>query len=154
MSHVTHMNESCHTDRMSHVTHANESWHTYECVMSVVWMCHVWMSHVPHTNDHGIHMHESRHIYKWVMSRIWMSHVTLMHESCHEWHDSCHAYEWVMSHIWMGHLIHMTESRPTHEWGILHSRTSLKWMSLLYRVAKTHRMPYPSRLFSAKELYN
>jgi len=50
MSHVTHMNASCHTYEwfmshiwMSHVTHTNESCHTYERVMS-----YVWMSHVPH----------------------------------------------------------------------------------------------------------
>ena len=29
MSHVTHMNESCHTYEWSHVTHMNESCHTY-----------------------------------------------------------------------------------------------------------------------------
>ena len=41
MSHVTHMNESCHAHEwvmshtwMSHVTHMNESCHTHEWVMS------------------------------------------------------------------------------------------------------------------------
>jgi len=51
MSHVTHMNESCHTPHfytygrvmscflpltiwMSHITHMNESWHTHEWVVS------------------------------------------------------------------------------------------------------------------------
>jgi len=42
---------------MSHVTHMNESCHTYEWVMS-----HIWMSHVTHMN-------ESCHIYEWVMSQ-------------------------------------------------------------------------------------
>jgi len=53
MSHVTHMNESCHTYEwvaahtwMSRVTHMNESCHTYERVMS-----HIRMSHVTHTNE-------------------------------------------------------------------------------------------------------
>jgi len=52
--------------RMSHVTHMNGSCHTYEWVMS-----HIWMSHVTHMNV-------SYHTYKWVMSHIWMSHVTHM----------------------------------------------------------------------------
>ena len=84
MSHVTHMNESCHTYQwvmsqlwMSHVTHTNESCHTYRWVMS-----QLWMSHVTHTN-------ESCHTYRWVMSQIWMSHVT---------HTSCHTHEHVLSH--------------------------------------------------------
>jgi len=62
MSHVTHMNESCHTYKsvmshiwMSHVTHMNESWHTYGWVIS--------------------HMNESCHTYEWIMSHIWMRHV-------------------------------------------------------------------------------
>ena len=41
--------------RMSHVTHMNESCHTHEWVMS-----HTWMSHVRYTN-------ESYHTYEWVM---------------------------------------------------------------------------------------
>ena len=56
---------------MSHVTHMNVSCHTYEWVMA-----HIWMSHVTHMN-------ESCHTYEWVMSHIWMSHVTHMNESCH-----------------------------------------------------------------------
>ena len=58
---------------MSHVTHMNESCHTYEWVM---W--HIWMSHVTHMN-------ESCHTYKWVTSHIWMSYVTHMNESCHKY---------------------------------------------------------------------
>jgi len=78
MSHVTHMNESCHTYewvmshiQMSYVTHMNESCHTYRWVMS-----HIWMSHVTHMN-------ESWHTYRWVISQIQMSHVTHANESCH-----------------------------------------------------------------------
>jgi len=44
---------------MSHVTHMNDSCHTYERVMS-----HIWTSHVTHMN-------ESCHTYEWVMSHIW-----------------------------------------------------------------------------------
>ena len=49
---------------MSHVTYMNDSCHTYEWVMS-----HICMSH-------ATHMNESCQTYEWVMSHIWMSHVT------------------------------------------------------------------------------
>jgi len=135
LSHVTHLNESCHTFEwvmshiwMSHVTHLNESSHTFEWVMS-----HIWMSHVTH-------LIESRHTSDWVMSHIWMSHVTHMNESCHTYtiesrcrnpcrhtHDpikyvglwmsrftqvneSWHAFDGVMSHIWMSHVTHIQMS--------------------------------------------
>jgi len=104
MSHVTHMDESCHTHGwvmshiwMSHVTHTDESCHTHGWVMS-----HIWMSHVTH-------MDESCHTYGGVMSHIWMSPVTHMDESCH-------TYGWVMSHIWMSHVTHMDESCHTYGW--------------------------------------
>jgi len=78
-SHVTHMNESCHTYErvmshvwMRHVTRMNESCRTYEWDMS-----HIWTSHVAHMN-------ESCHTYERVMSHIRMSHVTHMNES--SWH--------------------------------------------------------------------
>ena len=89
------INESCHI-RMSHVTHLNESCHTYEWVMSQIWM------------SHGTHMNELCHLYEWVLLHIWMSHVTRIHESCytytwiisHTWmihvtytNESCHTYE-------------------------------------------------------------
>ena len=48
----------------SHVTHMNESCHTYERVMS-----HIWTSHVTHMN-------ESCHTYERVMSHKWMRRVT------------------------------------------------------------------------------
>jgi len=112
---------------MSHVTHIDESCHTHERVMS-----HIWTSHVTRMN-------ESCHTYEWVRSHVWMSHVTYMNDSCHTcewvmslqvvrtvWFDayecevthlnmSCHTYEWVMSHIWMSHVTHMNESCHTHE---------------------------------------
>ena len=104
MSHVTHMEESCHTYGwvmshiwMSHVTHMEESCHTYGWVMS-----HIWMSYVTH-------MDESCHTYGWVMSHMWMSHVTHMNDFLLEpayparpsvWHINkvCRAYEWVRLH--------------------------------------------------------
>jgi len=77
----------------SHVTHMNESCHTYEWVV----VSHIWMSR------RVTHMNESCHTYEWVVvSHIWMSRrVTHMNES------SCHTYEWVIvSHIWMSHVTH------------------------------------------------
>ena len=68
---------------MSHVTHMNESCHTYERVMS-----HIWTSHVTHMN-------ESRHTNVWAMPHIWTSHVSHINESCHTC-QSCHTYEYVM----------------------------------------------------------
>ena len=56
---------------VSHVTHMNESCHTHEWVMS-----HIWMSHVSGVN-------ESCHIDEWDMSHIWRGHVTHVNESCH-----------------------------------------------------------------------
>jgi len=138
MSHVTHVNESCHT----------ESCHTCEWVMS-----HFWMSHVTHTvwpkQGHEVewvkaHLNESCHTREWVMSHMWMSHVTHLNESCHtysltksrtmRWNESkhiwmshvthvnksCHTFEWVMSHIWMSHVTLLNESCHTFEWVMSH----------------------------------
>ena len=58
---------------MSHVTHMNESCHTYERVMS-----HIWMSHITHTNVTSLCSLEC--LNGWVMSHIWMSPVTHMNE--------------------------------------------------------------------------
>jgi len=84
MSHVTHMNESCHTYEwvishtwMSHVTHMNKSCHTYKWVMS-----HIWISHVTHMN-------QSRHTYEWVISHIRMSNVA--HLMSHVTHAMSHV---------------------------------------------------------------
>jgi len=94
---------------MSHVTHMNESCHTYEWDMSHIWISHVtkWMSHVTHMN-------ESCHTYEWVMSHVWISHITHMKESCH-------INEWDMSHIWMGHVTHVNESCHSYEWVMSHT---------------------------------
>ena len=73
MSHVTHVNESCHTPEwvvsrtlMRHVTHVNRSCHTYDWVMS-----HIWLIHVSQMNEkyHITHMDEPCHSYETVMAR-------------------------------------------------------------------------------------
>jgi len=83
---------------MSHVTHMNESCHTHGWVMS-----HIWMSHVPHMN-------ESCHTHGWVMSHIWMNHISLMNDSCHvyQWFIShmwilyLNYIKWVCMHVQLG----------------------------------------------------
>ena len=137
MSHVTHVNESCHICEwvMSHiwmslVTHMNQSCHMCEWVMS-----HIWMSHVTCVN-------EPCHTYEWVMSHVWMGHVTHMNSSRVSWvcqlcvKASRHTYkpvrehhtyemrrvpnlnkshvtylshvcESVMAHIWLSHVMHI-----------------------------------------------
>ena len=98
MSHVTHMDESCHTRGwvmshtwMSHVTHMDEFCHTHGWVMS-----HTWMRHVTH-------MVESCHTHGRVMSHTWMSHVTHMNKSC------------VISHINEAFLPTTHSKRETHK---------------------------------------
>jgi len=126
---------------MSHVMHMNESCHTYEWVLWHVWMRHVshvftiarvageWvMSHVlrvAHSVDNGArngaishitHMNESylRCVYTDTRSRL-MSHVSdanmssvtykwgvvsfmsMSHVTCEN--ESCHMWEWVTSHL-------------------------------------------------------
>jgi len=59
MSHVTHMNESCHTQ--------NESCHTYEVVNESFRTCgwvmsHMWVSHVTHVGE-SCHTHPRHFTY-------------------------------------------------------------------------------------------
>jgi len=83
----THVIESWHI-WMSHVTYVNESCHTYEWVMS-----HIWMSHITLRMRQIATLRMSWRTYEWVMSRLI--------GSWHTFDESCHTYEWVMSHIWM-----------------------------------------------------
>jgi len=110
MSHVPHINESCHIYEwviscvwMSHITCINESCHTYEWVMA-----HIWMSHgtrisqhmgvkCPRVINHVTHMDESCYTHGWVMALVRRSMAML-----HDERDALyHTYEWVISHIWM-----------------------------------------------------
>jgi len=93
--------------------------------------------------------------------------------------ESCHTNERVMSHTWMSPVTLTHKQEVTmcgSDFGVLDSSPAVKvpcniWMShvtyeqvlticgsnfvaLDYRVAKTHRMPYLYRSFSAKEPYN
>jgi len=102
MSHVTHINESCHTYQwvmshisMSHVTHINESCHTYEWVMNMPLFNLLiprrvkthsnhftlyWYTRVSCMNVHRCVMSESTlgHTYEWVMSMKESSHIWIL----------------------------------------------------------------------------
>ena len=114
MSHVTHMNVSCHTSRMScatsewvitssiwisHVTHIDESCHT--SWMSVAWLiANEW--------------HDSFIYVTWLIDNVW-------HDSCHtswmsvawlianEWHDSFIHVTWLEKRLWYGMSPHTEE---------------------------------------------
>jgi len=133
MSHVTHINESCHTYecttceywgdvrsgrfKLSRVTHNScVTWrihvcdmsrvtcHTHECVMS-----HIWMGHNTHTNVPTRIWRRCQiqinHVC--VMSHTWMSHITYINESCHTYECTTREYGGdVESNGWC----------HTHEW--------------------------------------
>ena len=97
--------------RMSHVTHMNESCHTYEWVMT-----RIWMSHVTRAD-------ESLYIYDWDMSLFRIRPITYIDESCHTygwvtWHI------WMSLFTHMSHVTRMNESRHTHTSVVPHVRIS------------------------------
>ena len=109
MSHVKHMNESCHT-----FTHMDESCHTYGWVMA-----HIWMSH-------GTHMDESCQFKTCDETRVEFKRVTRLIHMCCMTHLYVHHkllfvtwllqfFDWpracVTCHIWMSHI---NESRHSH----------------------------------------
>jgi len=101
----------CVTSRiwMSHVTHMDESCHANRFVMS-----RIWMSHVTHLTalvmGHVTYTEESQWTHVWVMSCIWISQVTHLTTPKNE---SCYTHRWVMSRIWGSHTTHMGESCHT-----------------------------------------
>jgi len=118
MSHVPHMNESCHTYEweMSVATpylrlsdrYIGLFWLGYRALLRI-YRALLWIYRALLRVKDGsqrcdffflTHMSEKcRHTYEWVMSYIWMSHVIHMNESCH-------TYEWDMSDIRMSHVTH------------------------------------------------
>jgi len=96
MSHVTHMNESCHKISVTP--------HIY------IVMSYMWMSHATHMHRYVTRMNESCHTYTWVMSHAWMRHYLQREGSkecvwvisrmlmSHITHTHSHTYECIMSH--------------------------------------------------------
>jgi len=151
MSHVTHMNESCHICECSLCSSWVQRWVLFSTwmnhvrcasVMSRIWMRHVtymhgscltyewvmshtWMSHVTHMNG-------TRHIYEWIMSHIWLTHVRCTWIMAHG-NTSCHTYEWVVSHIRKSYVTRINESSHTYKWFTLDANKSWHiWMLPLH----------------------
>jgi len=163
MSHVTYVNESCHTCGwfmlhmwMSHVTHVNESCHALERVVTYDTLSDPAFCDM---RCYVTHMHESCHTCEWVMSHMWMSHVTHVNESSHTfeksrdirhnlrscimWYEAlCHTYEWVW-HINVSCHTQMIESCHTFERVMSHDTLSDPALSALcyrYGVATISRL--------------
>jgi len=171
---------------MSHVTHMNESCHTYEWVATLLsldsgcfFTFFFWA--VSRSSTLTMQVNGTCRTYEWVMSHIWMSHVTHMNESCHthEWvatplalhregvfsffwavsqssilslqvngtcrtcNKSCHTDEWVMSHRWMSHVTQMNESCHICE-GVM----SYLWMSHFTHMNEAYHNGNKARLES------
>jgi len=86
ISHVTHLNESCHTLEIVMVDRPIMSAFVcvYMCVCVYVCVC-------GRERERDTHLNEPSCTSEWVMSHMWVSRVTHVSESCH-------ACEWVMSH--------------------------------------------------------
>jgi len=130
MSHVAHMNESCHTCEwvMSH-TWMNESCHTHEWVMS-----HIWIRH-------ATPMKGSCHAYRWFMSHIWMrdTHMHTSDSSIHVWHDSF-KYTTQRIYIYMTWLINMWDLTLLRDTNKCNTDTIICGTWLLHVHVTTH--PY------------
>ena len=146
MSHVTHMNESCHTYEcvmshiwMRHVTHMNESCHTYECALPCAtrtWahaMLHIRISHiclcsmyvcmcyVTHMNGscclRGIFAARTQVLRLYA---VWMGHVL---DVCHTRERFMVTNRQVMSHAWTSHVAPMNKSHHRYKWVMSHVYT-------------------------------
>ena len=147
------MNESCHTYGdlwMSHVTHMNASCHTYEWVMSYMWMSHViHMNESCHTHTaacaHCVtHMKESCHTYEGVVAQPMSS--TMSHAVCATWlmsHVTSTRHfdneTWLMSHFdnETGLMSSTMSHEPCHTWlisRVTHDSWVRQWvMSHIWR---------------------
>jgi len=133
---VSFSSAKCASWHVSHVTNINESCHTYEWAKS-----HIWMSHITHANgtcqmyqwvmwhiskSHVTRINESSHTYQWLMSHIWKSQVTYMSESRTHING---PLDTLMSRVtrmneWMNHVIHIKESM-SHAPHMSESRTHI-----------------------------
>ena len=167
MSHITHMNKSCHTYEwvmshmwMSHVTHMNQSCHTESChTYGCVWvMSHMWLrlsasSENAQANLCPTYEWDMSHIWR-VGSHIWMSHVTIMNGSCHTYlarnlinvHKCPHKKSgWKeMSrinesrHIIMGYVTHIVRGIRSIWSHVTINESRLRWRHVTYRWVMSH----------------
>jgi len=130
MSHVSHMNESCHTYEevirmrrrqncvrslsvrksqrssaswMGHVTHVNASCHIYEWIMSYIWkvMPHIWKSQV-HMKESKLHIDNEDFLL--ILNQWWDANKMRVFVwcNCGATHSClrCHAFTNVIELIW------------------------------------------------------
>ena len=143
--------ESCEATRTSHVRR-------------VTWRVMWGESH-----DESYEACLSMHIYTDELDTNESCHITHTNEACPTYEQvmcqrvtyqrvmSCHTYtSHVISHIPMRHVPHTNrscanESLANESCHVTHTHTAC--LTYHYRVAKTHRIPYLYRSFSAKEPY-
>ena len=146
---------------MSHGTHVNESWYTREWVMSHTYthLFHILISGSPYVN-------ESWYTRKWVMVHTWMSRV-LINRCAYVYtyiYIYIYVYKYVRIHVCVWIRISSKKwwydpytmaikpsahcNTPQHNVTQCNTRDAMqrRWRrrarGTLYRVAKTHRIPY------------
>jgi len=144
MSHVTHMNQSCHTyDESCHTykcvfTHIEEWCHTHECIFTHTEdSCHTYecvfadFKESYHTNEGVVSL-----THEWLISNTWRGHIN----------GSCQTHEEVTSYIWISHVTHQNHTHECTRWeGLWDSVTDLE---IGYNTAK-YRSTKVELLFSA-----
>ena len=96
---------------MSHVTHVQKSCHTYNWVIS-----HIWVSHVIHRKSHVTHMIESCHIFEWatLLLSTWTPPTPALSRWGISFMSRSHVtHVGVMSHMSMTCLTPMNDSRSS-----------------------------------------
>jgi len=109
--------------QMSHVTHVNESCHSREChAYDPVKAC-IWMRQVTHM--------KSCHAYECVMTHTWNSHITNMNKS---YHPALHVIIWTKNNCHMcfqtpppTHTHTHTHTLPTRTWHLNSMRAIRLW---------------------------
>ena len=148
MSHITHVNESCHTfecvvSRMIVTSHADRgcytTWmsrHTFVTHMKDVWQCHVWMrlwSYMRgsiNESSNMSHMSESWHICdtsKWCVTMSYINESVIIYEWVYQWVVRHKSYEWVVWVTCMSYhtyVTHMNDVWRHHMWLGLRSYTN------------------------------
>jgi len=87
VSHVTHMNESCHT-------HMNETHHTYEWHVAHLRESCKW--YVTRCECKGTRC--KCQTYDWVMLHIWIRYITHMNDMSHIWESCANAWSDMYGH--------------------------------------------------------